>query len=107
MNRSLIATAVASLIALGTSAALADTGTADTSTTATTTAAAAASTLQTAPATTVAAAPATQIGRARHAARIPGTFALAGTDASRSADAQDQANSIRVMLPPLSGDGGG
>ena len=105
MNRSLVATALASFIALGTQGAFADTGTPDNSNTAVAPAAVPISSQATQAVTSMA--PAMKPGRARHAARIPGTFALAGTDSSHDRDAQNQADSIRLMLPPLSGDGGG
>jgi hypothetical protein len=106
MNRSLAATAAASFLALGAQAAFADTG-----------AAGAPATTAAAPATAVTASQAAQAAtampmtiistRTRHTARIPGTFAIAGADASHTREAQELADGIRVMLPPLSGDGGG
>ncbi len=107
MNHSLVVTALVSFIALGAQGAFADTGAADASTATAATPAAVSTSSRAAQAATVMPALAMQAGRTRHAARIPGTFALVGADASRSSDAQDQANSIRMMLPPLSGDGGG
>jgi hypothetical protein len=102
LNRSITATAVATFLALGTHGAFAQTDAGVTTTTATAPAAVSASSqagtqaAMSSPATT---------SRARHAARIPGTFALAIPDASR--DAQAEAFKDRVTLPPLSGDGGG
>ena len=106
MNRSLAATAVASFLALGAQAAFADTGAVDAPATTAATAPTAATASQAAQAAT--AMPVTIIStRARHAARIPGVFAISGADASHTREAQDVADRIRVMLPPLSGDGGG
>ena len=106
MNRSLAATAVASFLTLGAQAAFADTGAADAPAATTAVAAAAATASHAAQAAT--ATPVTIISsRARHAARIPGVFAISGADASHTREAQDIADRIRVMLPPLSGDGGG
>jgi hypothetical protein len=111
MNRSILASSLASFVALGAHAAIADTGVPTTSNAAAA-APAAVTTSQATQATTTMTSPAIvasamQAGRARRGARIPGTFALAGVDSSRDRDAQSQADSIRLMLPPLSGDGGG
>ena len=107
MNHSLVVTALASFIALGAQGAFADIGAADASTATAATPAAVSMPSQAVQAATAMPALAMQAGRTRHAARIPGTFAVAGADASSSRDAQGQANSMRVLLPPLSGDGGG
>ena len=97
LNRPIAITALASFLAIGTQSAFADPASTDVTTTATTTTtapAAASSQAGTQAAISTPAKPA----RARHAARIPGTFAVAD---------QDLSNSARAMLPPLSGDGGG
>ena len=105
LNRSIAVTALASFLALGTQSAFAEPAAADVSTT--TAAATAAGSTSSQARTQAAMTMPVSAARARHAARIPGTFALTGTDASGNRDAQNQAFSDRVMLPPLSGDGGG
>ncbi len=106
LNRQLIVTALASFLALGTQSAFAEPG-ADNAPNAT--AAAPATTSNSSQAGTQAGistpASAIKVGRARHAARIPGTFALTNPDGSRN-DNLDQAT-LHVMLSALSGDGGG
>jgi hypothetical protein len=105
LNRSVAIVSVASFLALGTQSAFAEPAADNAATTSAATPATVSAPSQSHPLAAVSA-PATAI-RARHAARIPGTFALAGTDAPRNGDALNQAADDRVLLPPLSGDGGG
>jgi hypothetical protein len=103
LNRSITVTALASFLALGTHSAFAEpiTDHAANASGAAPTTVSASSQSGTHVAIT---APARAVHMHR-AARIPGTFSVAGNDGSR-ADAQSQAVD-RVLLPPLSGDGGG
>jgi hypothetical protein len=99
LNRPIAITALASFLAIGTQSAFADPAPTEVTTTATsttTTTAPAAASSQ--PGTQAAISTPAKPARARHVARIPGTFAVAD---------QDLWNSARAMLTPLSGDGGG
>jgi hypothetical protein len=98
LNRPIAITALASFLAIGTQSAFADPAQTDVTTTATTTTTTAPAAASSQAGTQAAMSTPAKPARARHAARIPGTFAVAD---------QDLSNGARVMLTPLSGDGGG
>jgi type IV secretory pathway VirB6-like protein len=105
LNRSVAVATLASFLALGTQSAFAESATDNAATASPATAAAMPAASHSGTQAAVSA-PSTAV-RVRHAARIPGTFALAGTDAPRNGETPNQAANDGLLLPPLSGDGGG
>lgn len=109
MHRLIYVTALASFVALSTQSAFADTESPAAAKIAApaladTTSLAAPALQQAASTVSMSGAPSVRIN---HAARIPGTFAINGTEAQSEYAALEEMFRLRVLHPALAGDGGG